>query len=113
MRASSRSGASDMAGAPDFAPIPSNLEDPDEDLPPIGEEDLTAHYEVPEFICWARTQDEMCRAQIFQWYASNSDLANYEGAPLVRSMDAVFQWMRHGVVPPAPTKPRAVSKGAD
>ena len=56
-------------------------------------------YEMPEFCCWAETPDEMCRAFIFQWFAGTSELANYEGPQLVKNMDVVFKWLRHGQVP--------------
>lgn len=75
---------------------------------PVDEAVVSTTYDVPEFVCWAKTQEELCKAFVFQWFASNSELASFDGGPLVRSMDAVYQWMRHGTVPPAATKPRAV-----
>lgn len=79
-----------------------------EDGEQAGSANVSTSYDVPEFVCWAKTQEELCKAFVFQWFASNSELANFDGGPLVRSMDAVYQWMRHGTVPPAATKPRAV-----
>jgi hypothetical protein len=73
-----------------------------------GEAAVSTNYDVPEFVCWAKTEEQLCRAFVFQWFAGSSELANFEGGPLVRSMDAVFQWLREGVVPQAPTRPRAL-----
>jgi hypothetical protein len=91
--------------------------DPPDDAatePPTSEAEavVSTNYDVPEATCWAADEDQLCKAFVFERFASNSELANYDGGPLVRSMDAVFQWLRHGTVPPPATKPRVV-KGSE
>jgi hypothetical protein len=78
------------------------------DPAPTSEAVVSTNYDMPESTCWAADEDQLCKAFVLQRFASTSELANYEGGLLVRSMDAVFQWLRHGVVPPAATRPRVL-----
>lgn len=85
--------------------------DPPDDAaaePPTSEAVVSTNYDVPEATCWAADEDQLCKAFVFERFAAISELANCECGPLVRSMDAVFQWLRHGVVPPAATRPRVL-----
>jgi hypothetical protein len=66
-------------------------------VPEEPERRFSVNYEVPEFVGWASSPEQQCRAFIFQWFATG-EVANYDAAMLVANMDAVFQWLHHGTV---------------